>query len=233
MFYNLKKGIHGEELKNKAPKNLKTFFRWLKKDKRWLKIKNKIKEIKRQHPRYEVKELGLIQMDAKYFMPSKFPVDKKYYVYDFIDEMSRSGLGYIYDKLSTENAIDAAKRAISDFKKIFGIKITRIRTDNGSEFINSHRNNQKSTIKETTFTQFLTDKNILHQTTPVRSPQSNGKIERFHQNYSKLFVFEEKILDAVGLQNKLNDYYYFYNFERVHKSLNFQTPFQFLTNLTK
>ncbi len=91
-------------------------------------------------------------MDAKYFMPSKFPVDKKYYVYDFIDEMSRSGLGYIYDKLSTENAIDAAKRAISDFKKIFGIKITRIRTDNGSEFINSHRNNQKSTIKETTFT---------------------------------------------------------------------------------
>ncbi len=49
LYYNLKKGIHGEELKNKAPKNLKTFFRWLKKDKRWLKIKNKIKEIKRQN----------------------------------------------------------------------------------------------------------------------------------------------------------------------------------------
>ncbi|WP_374941072.1 integrase core domain-containing protein [Spiroplasma citri] len=67
----------------------------------------------------------------------------------------------------------------------------------------------------------LNDKNIFHQTTPVRSPQSNGKIERFHQNYTKLFVFEEKILNAVSLQNKLNDYY-FYNFERVHKSLNFQ-----------
>ncbi|WP_348737080.1 hypothetical protein [Spiroplasma endosymbiont of Ammophila pubescens] len=40
-------------------------------------------------------------------------------------------------------------------------------------------------------------------------------------------------MDAAGLQNKLNDYYYFYNFERVHKSLNFQTPFEFLTNLTK
>ncbi len=233
LYYNLKKGIHGEELKNKAPKNLKTFFCWLKKDKRWLKIKNKIKEIKRQHQRYEVKELGLLQMDAKYFMPSKFSVDKKYYVYDFIDERMRGVFGYIYDKLSTENAIDAVKRAISDFKKIFSIKITRIRTDNGSEFINSHRNNQKNTVKETTFTQFLTDKNILHQTTPVRSPQSNGKIERFHQNYTKLFVFDEKILDAVGLQNKLNDYYYFYNFEKVHKSLNFQTPFEFLNNLTK
>ncbi len=122
MYYNLKKEIHGEELKNKAPKNLKTFFRWLKKDKRWLKIKNKIKEIKRQHPRYEVKKLRLLQIDAKYFMPSKFPVDKKYYVYNFIDERAIKVFGYIYDKLSTENAIDAVKRAISDFKKYLVLK---------------------------------------------------------------------------------------------------------------
>ncbi|AXF95332.1 hypothetical protein [Spiroplasma phoeniceum] len=104
LFYNLKKGIHGEELKNKAPKNLKTFFRWLKKDERWLKTKRKIKEIKKQHPRYEVEEIGLLQMDAKYFVPSKFTVDKKYYVF--------------YDKLSTDNAIDAVKKAIIDFKNI-------------------------------------------------------------------------------------------------------------------
>ncbi|WP_204305208.1 DDE-type integrase/transposase/recombinase [Spiroplasma citri] len=146
LFYNLKKGIHGEELKNKAPKNLKTFFRWLKKDERWLKIKNKIKEIKKQHPRYGVKEIGLLQMGAKYFVPSKFPVDKKYYVYDFIDEKTRLALGYVYDKLSIDNAIAAVKKVISDFKNIFGVKITRIRTDNGSEFINNYRNNQKKIL---------------------------------------------------------------------------------------
>ncbi len=65
-------------------------------------------------------------------MPSKFPVDKKYYVYDFIDEIMIGLFGYIYDKLRTENAIDAVKRVISDFKKIFGIKITIIRTHNDS-----------------------------------------------------------------------------------------------------
>ncbi len=86
-------------------------------------------------------------MYAKYFMPSKFLFDKKYYVYDFIDERIREVFGYIYDKLSADNAIDAVKKAISDFKKIFGIKIKRIRTDKGSEFINSHRNNQKSIVK--------------------------------------------------------------------------------------
>ncbi len=132
MYYNLKKGIHGEELKNKAPKNLKTLFLWIKKDKHWLKIKNKIKEIKRQHPGYEVKELGLLQMDAKYFMTSKFTVDKKYYFYDIIAEIMGEVFNYIYDKLSTENDIYAVKIVISDFKKIFVIKIIRIITDNGS-----------------------------------------------------------------------------------------------------
>ncbi|WP_235511377.1 hypothetical protein [Spiroplasma kunkelii] len=40
-------------------------------------------------------------------------------------------------------------------------------------------------------------------------------------------------MNVVSLQNKLNDYYYFYNFERVHKSLNFKTPFNFLNSLIK
>ncbi len=144
-------------------------------------------------------------MDAKYFIPSKFTVDKKYYIYYFIDERIKAVFCYIYDKLSTENAIDDVKRIISDFKKIFVIKITPIRTDSDSEFINSHCNNQKSSVEENTFTQLLTYKDIVHQTTPVSFPQSNGKIERFNQNYTKLFVFEEKILYAFILQNKINE----------------------------
>ncbi len=63
-------------------------------------------------------------------MPSKFPIDKKYCVYYFIDEIMRGVFGCIYDKLCTENSIDYFKRVISDFKKIFGIKIKLIITDN-------------------------------------------------------------------------------------------------------
>ncbi|WP_374696573.1 hypothetical protein [Spiroplasma endosymbiont of Polydrusus formosus] len=58
-------------------------------------------------------------MNAKYFMPSKFLVDKKYYVYYFIDKRMKGTFGYIHDKLSTENAIDAVKKAINCFKKIY------------------------------------------------------------------------------------------------------------------
>ncbi|WP_374696324.1 hypothetical protein [Spiroplasma endosymbiont of Polydrusus formosus] len=51
-------------------------------------------------------------MDDKYFMPSKFPVDKKYYVCDFIEEIIKEELDYIYYKLSTKNDINYVKRAI-------------------------------------------------------------------------------------------------------------------------
>ncbi|WP_222611562.1 hypothetical protein [Spiroplasma phoeniceum] len=47
-----------------------------------------------------------------------------------------------------DNAIAAVKKAISDFKNIFGIRIIRNRTDNGSEFINNYRNNQKILLKK-------------------------------------------------------------------------------------
>ncbi len=55
-------------------------------------------------------------------MPSKFPVDKKYYFYYFIDEKMRGVFRYIYDKLSTSDDIDDVKREISDFKKYLALK---------------------------------------------------------------------------------------------------------------
>ncbi len=111
------------------------------------------------------------------------------------------------------------------------IRIKRIITDNGTEYVYSYNPGYK--YHKSDFTKVLNQKVVIHQTSPIRSPQSNGKIERFHKNYTKLFVFDEKILDAVGLQNKINEYYYFYNFEIVHKYLNFQIPFEFLINLIK
>ncbi|WP_200903004.1 hypothetical protein [Spiroplasma kunkelii] len=61
---------------------------------------------------------------------------------------TKLALGYVYDKLSIDNVIAAVKKAISDFKNIFGVKITWIRTDNGSEFINNYQNNQKISVKK-------------------------------------------------------------------------------------
>ncbi|WP_338982005.1 integrase core domain-containing protein [Spiroplasma endosymbiont of Eupeodes luniger] len=226
LFNNLTIGFH--DVKNsEVPKNIKTFYRWIKSDPRWKELKQQIKQTKRHFKRYEVSEIGLLQMDAKTITTSNFPVDKKYYIYDCT-------IAQTYVSLGTNNAINAVQRAIYDFKK-FGIEIKRIRTDNAPEFTTNNWSNKKSyKVKERPFTTFLSRNGIVHKTTPIRSPQSNGKIERFHQYYTKLFYSKDTKLNQNELQHYLNKYYYFYNFERRHSSLNTKTPFQTLQKfLTK
>ncbi len=172
-------------------------------------------------------------MDAKHFPKSKYPVEKNMYVYDFIDEKTRMVFGYVYDSLGTNNAINAVQRAIYDFKK-FGIEIKRIRTDNAPEFTTTNWSNKNEyKIKERPFSKYLKDNKIIHETTPIRSPQSNGKIERFHKNYNNLLLLDDsKRFNTNELQRYLNEYYYFYNFQRNHWTIK-DTPFNFLNKLLK
>ncbi|WP_422398185.1 integrase core domain-containing protein [Spiroplasma endosymbiont of Agriotes lineatus] len=110
-----------------------------------------------------------------------------------------------------------------------GITIKRLCTDNAPEFTTTNWSNKKAyKVKERYFTTFFSKNGIVHETTPIRSPQSNGKIERFHQHYTKLFYSKDKKLNQNELQHYLNKYYYFYNFERPHSysSLNNKVPFQ-------
>ncbi|WP_338982485.1 integrase core domain-containing protein [Spiroplasma endosymbiont of Eupeodes luniger] len=173
-------------------------------------------------------------MDSKIITPSNFLVNKKNYIYDFIDEMTRIVFGYVYDSLGTNNALNAVQRAMKDFGEL-GITIKQLRTDNAPEFTTTNWSNKKSyKVKERPFTTFLSRNGIVHESTPIRSLQSNGKIERFRQHYTKLFYAKNKKLNQNELQNYLNKYYYFYNFERRHSSLNTKTPFQTLQKaLTK
>lgn len=231
LYHNLHQGDIHEVDKNVIPKSLNTFYNWIRQDKRFKLIKEQIRKSKRQFKRYEVKELGLLQMDAKIFTHEKFPIkNKRLYVYDFIDEKTRIAFGYVYDCQSVTNAIDAVNKALFDYKKL-GINIKRIRTDNGGEFTTPFKPKSKyiNFINIRAFTSFLIQNKIIHETTPIRSPQSNGKIERFHRNYNNLFWLNfARRFDIKEMQSYLNEWYVFYNFKRRHKSLKFKTPFEAL-----
>ncbi|WP_339024065.1 hypothetical protein [Spiroplasma endosymbiont of Agriotes lineatus] len=197
LFNNLKISFH--DIKNsEVSKNIKTFYRWIKSDLRWKELKQQVKQTKRHFERYEdeVFEIGLLQMDAKIITTSSFPVDKKYYIYGFHwRNDTHSAFGYVYDSLGTNNAVNALRRAVKDFGE-FDITIKRLRTDNAPEFTTTNWSNKKAyKVKERPFTTFLSRNGIVHETTPIRSPQSNGKIEWFHQHYTKLFYFKDKKLN--------------------------------------
>ncbi|WP_339024207.1 integrase core domain-containing protein [Spiroplasma endosymbiont of Agriotes lineatus] len=103
---------------------------------------------------------------------------------------------------------------------------------NAPEFTtNNWSNKNEYKIKERPFTTLLSKNGIIHEMTPISPPQSNGKIEPFHQYCTKLFYAKDKKLNQNELQHFLNQYYYFYNFQRCHSALQNKSPFQTLQKL--
>jgi transposase InsO family protein len=92
----------------------------------------------------------------------------------------------------------------------------RIISDNGSQFISKE------------FNQFIKDVEFTHVKTSVNYPQANGKIERFHRTISEecLRIKSPHTLD--GFKIYIEDYVNFYNTKRLHASLNYLTPEDYL-----
>ncbi len=150
-FYYLTKIGHFKYQDKTVKHNIKTLMNWNNIfNAKTSKYKNPAK-----HPRYEVEKLGKIQHDIKVLTKDLTGLDRNYYVFDFIDEKSRFAIGYIYDSKGVTNAIGATRKAIQRFADI-GIKVTRIRTDNGTEYISNLHKHPTRKISE--FTEFLNKK---------------------------------------------------------------------------
>lgn len=109
----------------------------------------------------------------------------------------------------TELTIQKAK------DKFPGLK-PRIISDNGVQYISKD------------FKQFIKQAELEHITTSVKYPQSNGKIERFHRSLNQecLRIVSPVTIDKYKIY--LEDYIYFYNTKRLHSSLNYLTPEDYL-----
>ena len=101
--------------------------------------------------------------------------------------------------------------------KFPGVK-PRIITDNGAQFISKE------------FKQFIKQAELEQVTTSVKYPQANGKIERFHRSINQECL---RIISPVTFEDYkiyVEDYINFYNTKRLHASLNYLTPEDYLLN---
>jgi len=122
----------------------------------------------------------------------------------FIDDYSR----YIvyaeyFTNATTENTILAFKKAI----ELHG-KPDAILTDNGTQFTPAR-------AEEGPFTKFCKEKGIQHILGRIHHPQTNGKIERWFGTYKQEFK---------GNKDTLDSFVKFYNEERIHQGINYNTP---------
>jgi len=92
----------------------------------------------------------------------------------------------------------------------------RIISDNGAQFISKE------------FKQFIKDIEGTHVTISVNYPQANGKIERFHRTISEECLRIKTPVTVEDFRIYIEDYVNFYNKERLHSSLNYLTPEDYL-----
>lgn len=133
----------------------------------------------------------------------------KRYVITTVDVSSRYAFAWSYRRLDSVNARDFFRR----IEMAFPFPIRHVQTDNGSEFCKY-------------FTSYLKEQDTIHFWNYKGQPYKNGHIEKYNRTIQEEFIdWHEILLDDPKLFNpKLMDYLLWYNTERPHWSLRFQSP---------
>jgi len=148
-----------------------------------------------------------VQFDIKYVYPN----GKRMFQFSVFDPFTKKFFFMIFPTKESKNAIMAFLEA----QKYFGFNILSVQTDNGSEFRGD-------------FHKWLTGKNIIHYFIPKKSPWWNSNVERAHKTVDDEFYHNPLRVFKTSIE-WLN----FYNFERIHLSINGLTPHEkFIQSVT-
>ena len=100
-------------------------------------------------------------------------------------------------------------------EKFSGAK-PRIISDNGTQFISKD------------FSEYLRLAGLTHIKTSICYPQSNGKIEKFHGTINQECLTRSSFIDLDDAKKQIQKFIDFYNIKRLHSSLFYLTPEDFL-----
>jgi transposase InsO family protein len=135
------------------------------------------------------------------------------YQQTFIDTYSKVAFAKLYDRKTSLTAADLLNDQVIPFFEAHEVPLNRILTDRGTEYCGSPDSHE--------YELYLAVENIDHTRTKVKSPQTNGIVERLHKTMLNEFyriTFRKKIYaTVVELQTDLDEWLRFYNEERVHQ----------------
>lgn len=133
------------------------------------------------------------------------------YIYTLIDVNSRWAYAEAADRASAQRSLDFLARARVEAPFRFNC----IQSDNGSEF--SHF--------------FTLNLDIRHRHTRVRKPTDNAHLERFNRTIqTECLRYPDNI---EKMNERIRSYLNYYNNERLHMGINYQTPMQKLTQVLR
>lgn len=161
--------------------------------------------------------LTYFEMDIKYiYIPEE---RRNAYLLSIIDVHSRKIVGHVFKrsirKWDVISLWQSLKSTLNDFKKI------TIRNDNGSQFI---ANDVRG---------YFQYHGIKHEFTNVATPEDDGHIEAFHSILEREFLQRNDYTTFDEMKCAIVRFMKCYNEERLHGSLNYKTPQQFINEFNK
>lgn len=161
--------------------------------------------------------LTYFEMDIKYiYIPEE---RRNAYLLSVIDVFSRKVIGHIFKrsikKIDVINLWQSLKTDLTDLKKI------TIRSDNGSQFI---ANDVRG---------YFYYHGIKHEFTNIATPEDDGHIEAFHSILEREFLRRNDYYSFDEMKAAIARFMKCYNEERLHGSLNYKTPQQFINEFNQ
>lgn len=136
----------------------------------------------------------------------------KVYLQAVVDTFGSYAFGYLHTGKLPEHAAALLHNDVLPQYEDWGIEVSALLTDNGREFRGKDTHPYEI---------YLALNDIEHRTTKVRSPKTNGFVERFNRTVLDEFfrpAFRTKLYESVpALQKDLDIWLKHYNEERAHQ----------------
>jgi putative transposase len=157
----------------------------------------------------------LLEFDIKYIYIHKEA--RNALLFSVIDVKSRLIMGWkLAWKMRKEDVIEVLRQIFATYR--VPLKVT-VRNDNGSQF-------EANMVR-----QYLEHAQVAQEFTQPATPQQNGHIESYHSILERGICKRYEMLGlqyANGVIGRFND---FYNTERVHSGIGYQSPMNYLNSL--
>ena len=135
-------------------------------------------------------------------------------IINWLDDHSRLLLGCTVFKTVTGQVVI---NTFNECRKLYGTPFSTL-TDNGIVYTGRFVKGKNG------FEYLLSELDIVQKNGSPAHPQTQGKIERFHQTLKKWLTEQEAAKNLRELQRQLDEFRAIYNTRRPHKALEMRTP---------
>jgi len=167
-------------------------------------------------------EPGFVHIDVKY-LPKMPDDDKHKYLFVAIDRATR----WVYLEIRASKTDYNASSFLENLIQKAPFKISKILTDNGTEFTDRFQRPDKKPSGSHLFDKTCQENEIEHRLTRPYSPQTNGMVERFNGRINEV-IKQTKFSSAKELKETILKYLRLYNHHIPQSSLGYLAPVQAL-----